>query len=112
MFAGSDMSINLLSANHGNAWNVLMPGILVVGGVAWRGVGQGDGALQVKTRFSHCSLSLYVWASQEKVTIGLWVICHLFGVCYGPNSSLCKVGLINRQFANSSLCLDNCSFMI
>ena len=39
VFAGSDMSINLLSANHGNAWNVLMPGILVVGGVAWRGVG-------------------------------------------------------------------------
>ncbi|KAK6302769.1 hypothetical protein J4Q44_G00271240 [Coregonus suidteri] len=49
VFAGSDMSINLLSANHGNAWNVLMPGILAVGGVAWMGVGQGDGALEVKT---------------------------------------------------------------
>ena len=58
MFAGSDLSINLLSANHGNAWNVLMPGILVVGGVAWRGVGQGGGALEVKTRFSLCSLSI------------------------------------------------------
>lgn len=64
------MPINLLSANHGNAWNVLIPGSLVVGGVAWRGVGQGDGALEVKTGFSHCSLS-YVWASQEKVTVGL-----------------------------------------
>jgi hypothetical protein len=38
VFAGSDMPINLLSANHGNAWNVLMLGILVVGGV---GFGRG-----------------------------------------------------------------------
>jgi hypothetical protein len=45
VFAGSDMSINLLSANHRNAWNVLMPGFLVIGGEAWRGVGQG--ALEV-----------------------------------------------------------------
>ena len=78
VFAGSDMPINLLSANNGNAWNVLMPGILVVGGVAWRGVG----ALDVKTRFSFCSLS-YVWPSQKKVTVGLWVILHLFGVGHG-----------------------------
>lgn len=90
MFAGSDMSINLLSANHGNAWNVLMPGILAVGGVAWRGVGQGDGALEVKTRFSLCSLS-YVWASQEKVTIGLWVIFHLFGMGYGQTVACVKL---------------------
>jgi hypothetical protein len=27
------MPINLLSANHRNAWSVLKPGILVVGGV-------------------------------------------------------------------------------
>jgi hypothetical protein len=45
VFAGSDMSINLLSANHRNAWNVLMPGFVVIGGEAWRGVGQG--ALEV-----------------------------------------------------------------
>ena len=70
VFAESDMAINLLSANHGNAWNVLMPGILVVGGVAWRGVEHGDEALEVKTRFSHCSLS-YIWPSQENVTVVL-----------------------------------------
>ena len=64
----SAIPINLLSANHGNAWNVLMPGILVVGGGAWPGGRQGDGALEVKTRFSHCSLS-YVWPSQENVTV-------------------------------------------
>ena len=91
MFAGSDMPINLLSANHGNAWNVLMLGILAVGGVAWRGAGQGDGALEVKTRFSHCSLS-YVWPSQEKVTVGLWVIIHLFDVGYGQTVACVELG--------------------
>lgn len=76
VFAGSDMSINLLSANHGNAWNVLMPGILVVGGVAWRGVGQGGGALEVKTRFSLCSLSLTsgLHKRRSRLACGLSVI--------------------------------------
>jgi hypothetical protein len=64
------MPINLLSAKHGNAWKVLIPGILAVCGVAWRRVGQGDGTLEVKTRFSLCSLS-YVWPSQEKVMVVL-----------------------------------------
>ena len=78
MFAGSDMPINLLSANHGNAWNILMPVFLGVGGEAWRGVGQG--ALEVnKTRFRRCSLS-YVCLSQEKVIVRLWVIFRLFGM--------------------------------
>ena len=61
------------------------------GGVAWRGVGQGDGALEVKTRFSNCSLS-YVWPSQEKLTVGLWGIFHLFGVCYGQTVARVKLG--------------------
>ena len=72
VFAGSDMSINLLSANHGNAWNVLMPGILVVGGVAWR----GGWALEVKTRFSLCSLSLTsgLHKGRSRLACGLSVI--------------------------------------
>jgi hypothetical protein len=68
-----------------------MPGILAVGRVAWRGVGQGDGALEVKTRFSLCSLS-YVWPSQEKVMVGLWGIFSLFGVGYGQTVACVKLG--------------------
>ena len=75
VFTGSDMPINLLSADHGNAQNVRMPGILVVGEGVWRGVG----ALKVTTRFSVCSFC-YVWVSQETVTIVLWATFLLFSV--------------------------------
>ena len=37
VFAGSNMPINLLSANHRNAQNVRLQGILVVGGGTWEG---------------------------------------------------------------------------
>ena len=40
VFARFDMPVNLLSANHGNAWTVLVPGILGVGGVAGGGASQ------------------------------------------------------------------------
>ena len=90
MFAGSDMPINLLSANHGNAWNVLIPGILVVGGVQPKGMEHWDGALVLRPG-NHCSFS-YVWASQENGTVGLWGIFHLFGVGYGQIVACVKLG--------------------
>ena len=48
VFVGSHMPIGLLSANCGSAQSVMMPGVLVVGGGAWRGGwARGDGALAV-----------------------------------------------------------------
>ena len=83
---------------------------LVAGPAGYAGL-VGDGALEVKTRFSLCSLS-YAWPSSREGHD--WLVGYLSFIWRGllPNSSLCKVGLINRQFVNSTLCLDNCSFMI
>ena len=83
------MAINLLSANHGNAWNVL------VGGVT--GVGRGWSIACLSPCFSQCSLA-YVWSLQEKVMVVLYGYLSFIWRGLRPNSSLYKVGLVNRQF--------------
>ena len=44
------------------------------------------------------------------------VVLYVYSSCIWcglrPNSSLCGVRLINREFVNSIFCLDSCSFMI